>query len=546
MSSCLGIYIEDNIIKYAKVSEERDIVKLETYGIKFYEQLEETIEQIVNETLSYKIPISINTANEQYNYFEMFSMLSEKDMQKAIATEFELLCEEKGYNKNVLDSRNVLINNIENKDRITAMHIFLNKAEVAKKIQQFQKYNLKAITPLPLAITNNIEIGVKENAIIVNLENQSTVTTIINGQVNRVDVLEHGMNKILEEINKNENSYAKVYDILKNTTIYTLEGKELQEENSQYLEEIMPTLYNIVSEVKKIVSENFYHIDKMYISGTGALINNIDLYFQESILDTKCEILKPYFTKNISMTQINIKDYVEVNSAIALALQGIGQGIKKINFKSEKPTDIIKEILHKDISIKNLKNTKTSAGKTKFKWNFDLNLKGKFDNIEKSLLRTCSALLFVAIFYSIVSIVTTNMITDKEEEADLVIADSNKQIQEIESDTQILNNKVNEYNQLINNLDNINAQIQEKNSFRNSIPNLLINIMSSIPKNVQILKIQNTESKHITITARSLDYTSLGLFIATLDAGETLLNVKSNSSVKQDNMITITIEGDMP
>ena len=227
--------------------------------------------------------------------------------------------------------------------------------------------------------------------------------------------------------------------ILKNTTIYTLEGKELQEENSQYLEEIMPTLYNIVSEVKKIVSENFYHIDKMYISGTGALINNIDLYFQESILDTKCEILKPYFTKNISMTQINIKDYVEVNSAIALALQGIGQGIKKINFKSEKPTDIIKEILHKDISIKNLKNTKTSAGKTKFKWNFDLNLKGKFDNIEKSLLRTCSALLFVAIFYSIVSIVTTNMITDKEEEADLVIADSNKQIQEIESDTQILN-----------------------------------------------------------------------------------------------------------
>ena len=141
MSSCLGIYIEDNIIKYAKVSEERDIVKLETYGIKFYEQLEETIEQIVNETLSYKIPISINTANEQYNYFEMFSMLSEKDMQKAIATEFELLCEEKGYNKNVLDSRNVLINNIENKDRITAMHIFLNKAEVAKKIQQFQKFD---------------------------------------------------------------------------------------------------------------------------------------------------------------------------------------------------------------------------------------------------------------------------------------------------------------------------------------------------------------------------------------------------------------------
>ena len=39
MSSYLGIYIEDNIIKYAKVSEELDVVKLETFFIKFYEQL---------------------------------------------------------------------------------------------------------------------------------------------------------------------------------------------------------------------------------------------------------------------------------------------------------------------------------------------------------------------------------------------------------------------------------------------------------------------------------------------------------------------------
>lgn len=544
MSSCLGIYIEDNIIKYAKVSEERDIVKLETFGVKFYEQLEQAIEQIVNETLSYKIPISINTTNEQYNYFEMFSMLNEKDMQKAIATEFELLCEEKGYNKNVLDSRNVLINNIENKDKTTAMHISSNKTEITKKVQQFQKYNLKMIAPLPLTIANNIEIGVKENAVIINLEGRVTVTTIVNGQVNRVDVLENGMNKVLEAINQKENSYAKVYDILKNTTIYTVEGKELQEGNNEYLEDIMPTLYNIISEVKSIISEHLFHIDKMYISGTGAIINNIDLYFQESFLDTKCEILKPYFTKNISMTQINIKDYVEVNSAIALALQGLGEGIKKINFKSIKTTDRIKEILNKDIPIKGLKSEKGPRQKKSFQ--FSLDLKGKLDNLEKGLLRGCVALVFTTIFYSVVSIVIANMIQDKKKEANLVIADSNQQIQTIESDTQKLNNKASEYTQLINNLENMNAQIQEKNSFKNSIPNLLINIMSSIPKNVQILKIQNTESKHITITARSLDYTSLGLFIATLDAGETLLNVKSNSSVKLDNMITITIEGDMP
>lgn len=323
MSSCLGIYVEDNIIKYAKVSEDRELIKLETFGVKFYDDIEQTIEQIINETLSYKIPISINTNNEQYNYFEMFSMLNEKDMQKAVDTEFEVLCEEKGYNKNALDSRNIIINNLENKEKVNVMHISTNKADISKKVQQFQKYNLKNISPLPIAIANNIEIGVKENAIILNLESQTTVTTIVNGQVSKIDILENNIGQILEKINQKENSYAKVYDILKNTTIYTAEGKMLQEEKNEYLEDIMPTLYNIMEETRLLISENLFTIDKVYITGTGAVINNIDLYFQEFFLNSKCEMLKPYFTKNISSLQINLKDYIEVNSAIAMALQGL-------------------------------------------------------------------------------------------------------------------------------------------------------------------------------------------------------------------------------
>lgn len=358
MSGCLGIYIEDNIIKYAKVSEDRDLIKLETFGVKFYHDIEQTIEQIVNETLSYKVPISINTNNEQYNYFEMFSMLNEKDMQKAIDTEFEVLCEEKAYNKNALDTRNVIINNLENKEKVTAMHISTSKADIAKRIQQFQKYNLKSISPLPVAISNNIEIGVKENAIILNLESQTAVTTIVNGQVSKVSTLENNIGTILEKINKKENSYAKAYNILKNTTIYTLEGKMLQEEQNEYLEDIMPTLYSIAEETKTLISENLFTIDKIYITGTGAIINNIDLYFQEFFLSSKCEILKPYFTKNISSLQINLKDYIEVNSAIAMALQGLGQGIKKINFRTASSMEKIKQTLNKDISIKRSKRKK--------------------------------------------------------------------------------------------------------------------------------------------------------------------------------------------
>ena len=36
MSTCLGLYIEENIIKYAKVTKERDQVKIDAFGVKFY------------------------------------------------------------------------------------------------------------------------------------------------------------------------------------------------------------------------------------------------------------------------------------------------------------------------------------------------------------------------------------------------------------------------------------------------------------------------------------------------------------------------------
>ena len=52
MSSCLGLYIEEHLIKYAKVSKERDSLKVESFGIKFYDKIGDAIKQIVEETYS--------------------------------------------------------------------------------------------------------------------------------------------------------------------------------------------------------------------------------------------------------------------------------------------------------------------------------------------------------------------------------------------------------------------------------------------------------------------------------------------------------------
>ena len=67
--------------------------------------------------------------------------------------------------------------------------------------------------------------------------------------------------------------------------------------------------------------------------------------------NVKCEILKPNFIK-IS-PEINIKDYVGVNSAISLALSGIGQGISGMNFKKTTLIDKLPDFLKIEVGGKN-------------------------------------------------------------------------------------------------------------------------------------------------------------------------------------------------
>ena len=320
MQSCLGLYIENNIIKYAKTSKERETVKIESYGIKFYDDLEKAIKQIVTETFSFKTPISTNLSDEQYTYSNVFSLLNKKDLEKAINTEFEYFCNEKGKNRNATEYRRMLLENYDDKDKTGVMYTYVDKASIVSRLQAFDGYRVSNIVPEPVAIKTLNTFVDKRNSMIINIEEKTSFTTIVNGKIQRVDIIDDGMKQILDAISLKENSYAKAYEICKNTTIYTTEGQGLQVEENEYLEDIVPRLYNIISKTKEIIIENGIEIEDIYITGAASVINNIDLYFQESFPDKKCEILTPFFAKKSNL-KINIKDYIEVNSAIALALE---------------------------------------------------------------------------------------------------------------------------------------------------------------------------------------------------------------------------------
>ena len=539
MSSCLGLYIEEHLIKYAKVSKDHDNIKVESFGIKFYDRIGEAISQVIEETYSQKTPISINLSEEMYNYFDMFALLTKNDLQKAIKTEFESYCAEKGYNPNVFETRYAVVDNQLDKDRIKIIHIADNKIELNKRIQQVDGYRLTNVSPISMSIPNLINVDKNENSIIVNMEENTIITTIIGSKIFNIDVLDEGSSDILTRINLKENSYSKSYEICKNTTIYTSEGRELQEEETNYLEDIMPTLYEIVGKVRKIINSSTEKIEKVYITGTAALINNVDLYFQEYLTETDCEILKPYFIEKIG--DISIKDYIEVNSAISIALMGIGEGLAGMNFKKQSFSDKIPSWLKIEVSPDKTKKEQKNLGGF-LTWD----LGQKLDKTEKSLIRIAVALFLLVVIYSGFSALLSSQMSKKQQEADEAITQINQQISLANSDNEKIKNKTNEYTNMIKNLEEANNRITDRNRTRNAIPNLLNQIMSIIPESVQLTSIENTSDTHIVIDAQSNKYEQLGYLKAKIKADVILTNVISTEGQKDNNVVTVKIEGDLP
>lgn len=540
MLNCLGLYIEENLIKYAKVSKEHDNLKVESFGIKFYDKLGQAIDQIIEETYSQKTPISINLSEEMYNYFDMFALLSKNDLQKAIKTEFESYCVDKGYNPNVFESRYAVVDYPDDKEKIKVIHIAENKIELNKSSQAFENYRLMNISPISMAISNLLDTEEKQNALIVNIENETTVTTILQNKIYNIEKLEQGSEEFLSKINLKENSYSKSYEICKNTTIYTSEGRELQAEQSSYLDDIMPTLYNLVGQIRRIINTNTEKINKVYITGTASLINNVDLYFQEYLEDVNCEILRPYFI-DTNTRDINIKDYIEVNSAISLAMMGLGEGIQGMNFRKANFQDKIPSWLKIDINPEKTEKEKKYLGGL-LTWD----LGQKLDKTEMGLIRIASALFILVIIYSAFSALLSNQMDKKNSEAQESITSTQAEISKANQDKSTLQTRISDYNSLINQIERANSDQEDRNKTRNSIPNLLNQIMSVIPVNVQLTSIEDTGEGHIVINAQSDKYEQLGYLVAKMKNDVILRDVESTAGQKDNNVVTIKIEGDLP
>ena len=542
MQSCLGIYIENNLIKYAKVSKDKNNFKVEAYGINFFENVSEAIKKVVEEKYSFNTPISINLSNEKYLYFDIFSLLSKSDIQKTVQTEYETYCDENKYNQKAFETRYALVPNVEDKEKIRAIDVLVNKIELNRQKQYLEKTNLSKILPLGSAISSIVKLDKKENVLIVNMENKTTITTIYDRQLYNVEIIDSGSQEVLEKINRVENSISKAYEICKGTTIYTSNVIDDTKEQP-YLETIVPTLYSIASRVQQIIAESPEKIGTVYLTGTLSVVNNVDLYFQEILSTTDCKILKPKIIDEASL-QVNIKDYIEVNSAIALALQGLGEGPQTLNFKSTSVGDQIKQIVNANVSFGKKQNKTDKEGKPKKEIN--INLKGALDKTELMLVRVAVAIILINIIFIIFSKMLYKQMDNKQTEIEGLIAQEQKEIANINNDITSLNAKNTKYQALTQKLKAINEKISNIAEMKNSIPNLLNQIMYVIPEEVKLISIENTTGKNITIVAESTNYDQLGYFIAKIKLEGYLANVVSSSGQKSGDTVKVTIEGVLP
>ena len=449
-------------------------------------------------------------------------------------------------NPNAYEGRYLIVGDINNKDRNKVIYYTVGKTDLEERVATFRDKKITSITPMSASICNIVEAKKGENIMVVNIDEKTTITTILNQRVYNIDMLEMGMQEIIEKINERENSYSKAYEACKNTTIYTMETTATDDVNNKYLPFIMPTLFNITQELRKI-KDTYTKIDKIYLTGLATAINNIELYFQEYFKESKCEILKPYFATNNA--RINIKDYIEVNNAIALAMEGLNYGLKDLNFRSSNWKEDLNTLLHSD--VKSL--GKGSKGKSKTSFKIDTNMGGPLKPTEQWLVRGCVTVVMIVIVYSVCSIFLGNQINSKIAQTQDVIKDTNSQLSLVQSDEQKVTEKTAEYEAITSRLENASSEIESKRGRKNEIPTLLNQIVYIIPKNVQITSIDNNEvtsgnetKQHIVITAQSRQYEQLAYFKASIENNGYLTSVTSTEGTKNGEYVVVTIEGDLP
>lgn len=579
MNTCLGLYIDNRIIKYAKVVQDQaKHVRVDSFGVKFISEdnLNIEIDKIIEETKSQSLPISINVYGEKYNYFNVISRLSKSNIENVLQIEFSELCATQNLNPDNFKWKYILSRQIDDLSMERSVLISVARETLANLETMFSNYKLTSMSPTSIDLVNLLPNNVKDY-MIINFETNTQATVVANGQIMKVIDIPVGAGSIIDKVAASLNSYTSAYETCKGITIFS-NGDEQNETPQEYQEIIETVFQDIFQRLDREMTEYRSYIKNIYVTGLGTIFNNIDLLIFE-YFNIKTNILKPTF---INPNLPNIDEITEANSAISLAMATIKNTNKNTNYynpssifginiaKPKKINKVDKNTNNKmenknNISIEDaLKNMDTSTnGPTD---NIELKKEEKeqvqsidympyrtqktefteepeYDNIDRWLLRSNIILGVGLLTYTAISMTTNVQISKQQTKIANTKTSIQQATQKYNEDITYVKNISDKYKQINDMVSTVINQVQGGKLATYNVAVFMQDLMSIIPKGVVIEQITTKDSKHFTINATSSSYSDLGYFISQLKIKGILKNAKTES-VEHGSKIKIVVSGD--
>ncbi len=586
MANCLGISVGKNLIKYAKMSKEKNSQSftIEAYGVKFYDVLTQTLNEIIQETKSSDAEISVCLTSEIYEKSQCFKSMKAKERDAYLNSEFESICASKNLNASGLDVRFVLSDDLQNLDSYKVTCVAANKVELNNLWQALQSTKFQSISAIGTTITNLLkDKGVAESSLIVNIEDETKLTFVRNGQIAEMINIPVGMDEVISRLADVYNSYAKAYAACKGVDAYSDGIGVASREQESVREALMPTLYDLKQRIMMALEETKETFDNVYITGTAIIVNNIDLYLAEAFPGKRVELLVPYF---VNKERNSLKDVLEVNSALAAAsycLTGIDKSadflksgtylkayetkksltpkaifgaikdkVDEVNQKTLKPKRSSKKRKKKDIQIDDgsgiglgMENLGQLGGAGEYNATSFEDEVEYYDPIAEWLTRIAISLFVAWIAYTSVAYVVGNTLDTKIKQINENTALSGTAILKVISDRQYIDNKANEYKDKTAKLANIIAKIRTKKERTFEVPNFMSQLMFIIPTDVRVTAIHIGEDDTVILEAESGKYAQLGYFVSRLKLSGILREVDMKVE-DMTSIIKIKVNGVLP
>lgn len=534
MGSCLGVYLGDKIIKFAKLIQDDKTkrISLDSYGTKYMSDNDESaILEIINQTGSQNLPLSINIKNYHRTQAELLKQLSKGDMQNVLELEMVDYASNNSLNEKTIEHREILMDSQNSNDNYTADIAITEKGNINKYQENEMFSKLVGLYPTEYILKNLVQNS--SNYIILNVDEKTQLISVVGGKINRLIDLDLSMSDILNKIAEQEGSYEKAIEICRSINVLA------DDENvSIDIEKIIePVIQDLLNRIKTKLDESKVKYERMYLNGLINLFINIDMLF-EQFFGITTEKLKPYFLK-ADETSLNIAEIVETNEAISLALEGIEKKYSKVNFlvRSESKSSF-SSIFKKKISVKTMSRNSS----------FGSGLSVDKDKIESGLLIANIAAATVLVGYvGFSSVYSMEMDKFGKKLANDIAALSilNKDASSDKDYVQAEADKYRSYNEYISDsLEKIREGKIGKYSTYN-VANFMQKVAKYIPTNVVLQSISSDDNKSVTIVASSTSYAELGYFISQLKLQGILENIKTGK-VETGNTITVTIGGDLP